>query len=653
VWKHWVIALALLPTLSFAQLLPVSNVVLRGGIAPGYTELQTNGMIRWNQTNLIHEGWNGSTWAPIAGSGSGFPLTNDALAGGFSISDINILSATNAVLAPNITSISNQAASALASSVWASADSTTNYARRIDYVDFTNAYFVADSTTNYARRTGDTFTGPVTGTLFSATDMQTDVLDVFSTFRYRGTNALTKAYLMHDGTNIAFQYAPREIWTPARFAQAIVSNEFVYPGQQLLWPNVINFQQRDDMFQLKQTISPLVYTNADYPTPANSAFWDLVLRQGRDGSTGAKGDDGAANIFYLGEWSGTNANFTFSTSSVTWVGYQGQVYRLLQNSSILTPPDVSPSNWAVQVSRGAAGIVTTVSNLVDRGTWNSFTAYTNLDLVIYAGNTFYVDPTNAPPGTNTLPVLNSDGIGQSSSFWTIRTQRGARGIQGLKGIDGVDGAVTTNIFNEFISIIIDTNNYYFTNSPSTTNRLPVFLSTVNDTNQYAWVSYAPIGTNNLTVSNGLLYLNNQLAGGNARMTSAWSIIYSDANTNSIALRLGASNTVLRSNGSNAPPVWAVLDDLSFKLAPITSSYTAVSYNFVLADTTASDIFVTLPAANVNSGKVVAARKMSPSNTLYVRAPSGNQVQGVGTVGVVRAGSVIEVISNGGTNWWLK
>lgn len=73
-WKRWITVLTfLLPaTLSFAQLTPVSNVVFQGGIKPGYTDV-TNypGMIRWSETNLIHEGWNGSTWAPIAGSGVG------------------------------------------------------------------------------------------------------------------------------------------------------------------------------------------------------------------------------------------------------------------------------------------------------------------------------------------------------------------------------------------------------------------------------------------------------------------------------------------------------------------------------------------------------------------------------------------------------
>lgn len=78
--RQVILALALLPLSLQAQLIPVSNVVLRGGLAPGYTELQTNGMIRWNQSLLKHEGWNGTEWAPIAGSGSGFPLTNNVLA---------------------------------------------------------------------------------------------------------------------------------------------------------------------------------------------------------------------------------------------------------------------------------------------------------------------------------------------------------------------------------------------------------------------------------------------------------------------------------------------------------------------------------------------------------------------------------------------
>lgn len=101
--RQVILTLALLPLALQAQLLPVSNVVIRGGIAPGYTELQTNGMIRWNESLLKHEGWNGTEWAPIAGSGSGFPLTNNVSAGGFSISDVNTLTATSAIYAQTVT----------------------------------------------------------------------------------------------------------------------------------------------------------------------------------------------------------------------------------------------------------------------------------------------------------------------------------------------------------------------------------------------------------------------------------------------------------------------------------------------------------------------------------------------------------------------
>lgn len=99
-WARGVTVLTfLLPAaLALAQLSPVSNVVFQGGVAPGYTELQTNGMIRWNPASLIHEGWNGAEWAPISGKDSEFPLTNNIPANvsntTFGVSDFGFISFT-------------------------------------------------------------------------------------------------------------------------------------------------------------------------------------------------------------------------------------------------------------------------------------------------------------------------------------------------------------------------------------------------------------------------------------------------------------------------------------------------------------------------------------------------------------------------------
>jgi hypothetical protein len=52
-----------------------------------------------------------------------------------------------------VTALGTNVAARLASNEWAAADSTTNYASRIAFTSFTNSYATADATTNYALRT--------------------------------------------------------------------------------------------------------------------------------------------------------------------------------------------------------------------------------------------------------------------------------------------------------------------------------------------------------------------------------------------------------------------------------------------------------------------------------------------------------------------
>ena len=80
---------------------------------------------------------------------------------------------------------------------------------------------------------------------------------------------------------------------------------------------------------------------------------------------------------------------------------------------------------------------------------------------------------------------------------------------------------------------------------------------------------------------------------------------------------------------------------------------AFPYAFILADTAGADVEIRLPVASAGTGSVVGVRKMADANFLYVAAQPGEAVQGFGTVGVVRAGSVIEAVSDGTTNWWLR
>jgi len=93
-WLARIALLLLFPALAGAQLTPVSNVVFRGGIALGYTDVATNGMIRWNPAVTNLEFFRDGSWTNVGtgssgGSGSGFPLTNTVSAGGYGITDIS------------------------------------------------------------------------------------------------------------------------------------------------------------------------------------------------------------------------------------------------------------------------------------------------------------------------------------------------------------------------------------------------------------------------------------------------------------------------------------------------------------------------------------------------------------------------------------
>jgi len=86
-------------------------------------------------TNLAASALSSSVWA------SADSTTNYA-------SRVAFVSVSNTV-----TALGTNVEARLASNVWAAADSTTNYASRIAFTSFTNSYATADATTNYALRT--------------------------------------------------------------------------------------------------------------------------------------------------------------------------------------------------------------------------------------------------------------------------------------------------------------------------------------------------------------------------------------------------------------------------------------------------------------------------------------------------------------------
>jgi hypothetical protein len=94
-------------------------------------------------------------------------------------------------------------------------------------------------------------------------------------------------------------------------------------------------------------------------------------------------------------------------------------------------------------------------------------------------------------------------------------------------------------------------------------------------------------------------------------------------------------------------------DNSWSVTNVSGSYTAAVYNLVNADTLSDSTFVYLPPASSTTGGVISARKATTNNFLFVVAGAGDYVQGVATVGLTRAGNVIDLFSDGTTNWWLK
>jgi hypothetical protein len=139
-----------------------------------------------------------------------------------------------------------------------------------------------------------------------------------------------------------------------------------------------------------------------------------------------------------------------------------------------------------------------------------------------------------------------------------------------------------------------------------TNRLLSWTGTnASGSNVFNFVDYVPLGTNDLTASNGVLYLNGILAGGGgtASLTQQWSVLYSDGDTNSQSLAIGASNRFLRSNGTNAAPSWEVVE---------TGTDGAAVTGIVNSIIVASNLVSSSTVSNIASAVISASDLVSPS-----------------------------------------
>jgi hypothetical protein len=316
-----------------------------------------------------------------------------------------------------------------------------------------------------------------------------------------------------------------------------------------------------------------------YPVPGipvgDSTNW-VPVSKGLDGDDGARGLpgqdglDGVGNMQY-GIFDSTRT-YIYDTNTPIVVSHNGRWYDLIQSVTNYPSPapdsEPGPIYWSISVEKGLDGEIIGSSNLVYRGGWDSGVAnYTTNDVVQYEGNLFTVDPTNQVPSLGTAPAVGADKLGQNSAYWTLHVSRGLRGATGSSGQDGIDGSSVSNFTYYYISTNPPPLHQQNGPNPGPTNRIYQWHSVTNGTNFYRWDGIVPVSSNYLEDVDGVLHYvvgsNSTPVGngsGNASLTSAWSVVYSDAATNPVPLALGTSNTFLKSTGPSSAPIWAEATD---------------------------------------------------------------------------------------------
>lgn len=93
--------------------------------------------------------------------------------------------------------------------------------------------------------------------------------------------------------------------------------------------------------------------------------------------------------------------------------------------------------------------------------------------------------------------------------------------------------------------------------------------------------------------------------------------------------------------------------MSVTVTNVMTNYTPVIGDFVLADTSANPITITMPSATNNMGKQISCRIMSSSNLLTIAPVAGDTINGESSIGLSIAGNAVDMISDGFTNWWVK
>lgn len=431
---------------SRAQFSPASNITIRGGFTPGFTDSGepgvTNGTIRWNpSTTTLQFMVVGVGWTNIGqGLGAGFPLTTNADAMGFSVTNGGVFEAATG-------------------------------------------------------RYNEVHADSITGSSVAATS---------GTFGTLGTNTPSpeqSLYLSASGGHY-YAYGPRSTvtWTDWLVEHSTSNRAYTYPGQ------LIYYSVNGNTYEATNTITHTNYyphfgtTPAnDPPLPTDTEFFRVFVSAGSDGTAGAKGDQGdpgAGNIVVGVYDSGVTYDVSGGGSNY-WVTYLGDVFQLANTNGPVTGLDPTTTNWTAILESGASGTISGSTNWIYRGLWSALDTYTTNDVVTRNGNLFLVY-TNLE-STGEMPTVGANNIGEDDEYWDCILEKGAVGATGPQGADGN----TINIYNYEM---------FYTNapvnSPSNEARIVAWTGTnALGSNLYAFVAYVPVGTNNLTASNGVLWLN--------------------------------------------------------------------------------------------------------------------------------------------------
>jgi hypothetical protein len=169
----------------------------------------------------------------------------------------------------------------------------------------------------------------------------------------------------------------------------------------------------------------------EVPAPEGGTLWKLIAKRGDTGFTGPKGDRGnAGNPGPIGmNYRGDwQAGVAYSEHDV--VLYAGSTYYATFSVSSSPAPAVGSPPWALVATKGADF----GGGIVWRGAWVANTAYNQDDGVTYGGSSWR----RVAAGSGTLPPPSALGV------WELIAAKGDKGDKGDQGFTGANGLRSTS-----------------------------------------------------------------------------------------------------------------------------------------------------------------------------------------------------------------